>query len=1018
MKHLLLFFKLFLSVSICAQTSVSGIINSYAAVSNIEVCFGEITVDDASDFSEGDRVMLIQMQGASMVEENSSDFGTIIDLNSCGLYEMNAIGTVTGNTINLQFSLVNTYNTAARVQLVRVPVYQDAEITGEITPQPWDGQTGGIIALEVEGTLTLSADINADGAGFRGGLATVVDSGCTFILNQTDYTYPAGNWRSSPKGEGIVPFIQDKEWGRGPQANGGGGGNDHNAGGGGGGNAFPGGQGGNRSPDGNFDCDGDFPGRGGVVITTNSNRVFLGGGGGAGHTNNTGAGSDGGNGGGIIYVKASTLQGNGGAIHADGLTNDTAGDGAGGGGAGGSIILLTNTNNGNPSVTVRGGRGGNTVANSGSCNGPGGGGSGGRLLTNTPAGLSPGVEEGVAGVNDNPNGLCNGASNGATSGQAGNVETITAAPESNDPLTALSITQQAQEFFVVCQNSPFTISVEVEGIGLNYQWQADSGSGFEDLNPSGTYTGETTASLTVDNPMNNMTGWLFRLIITSNCGEEVISTTTEIEVTDSPTAGFTFDLIAPLTYQFNDNSNGASSVTWDFDDMAGSNEQNPTHVFSGPGTYVVTQTISSSCGTDVAQVTVELGVVPTAAFSSDVTSGCSPLSVNFLNESAGSPSQLEWQFPGGSPNNILNDPEPTIMYPNAGLYDVILIASNGTGTDTITLENYINVSAAPVAMFTFDVQGNEVSFFNDSFAGESYEWDFGDTESSNLENPVHTYASSGFYDVTLTATNPCGSTSVSLQIAVGSVPNASFGASQNIGCGSFEVQFFDNSTGEPSTWDWQFPGGTPASSAEQNPIISYNTPGVYTVSLAVSNATGNTFLLQDDYITVEAFPDPEFSAVPDPSDPFTYNFTNLTTTQVNQYNWDFGDGNTDSGFNATHTYSAPGTYQVTLNALNSACGGGTTQTLAIFASDTDEASALSLVKIYPSPFSTRLFVDLPAVPEAPVALRLTGVEGKIFSTKNLINLQSTSFDTEHLPPGVYILQMLYAGEVFSVKVVK
>jgi len=92
-----------------AQTNISGVINTYAAVQDLDTCTGEVILVDATGFVVGDKVMIIQMKGASISEENNSDFGTVTDLANCGLYELNTITNVTGNVISLGFALINNF---------------------------------------------------------------------------------------------------------------------------------------------------------------------------------------------------------------------------------------------------------------------------------------------------------------------------------------------------------------------------------------------------------------------------------------------------------------------------------------------------------------------------------------------------------------------------------------------------------------------------------------------------------------------------------------------------------------------------------------------------------------------------------------------------------------------------------------------------------------------------------------------------------------------------------------------
>ena len=92
-------------------------------------------------------------------------------------------------------------------------------------------------------------------------------------------------------------------------------------------------------------------------------------------------------------------------------------------------------------------------------------------------------------------------------------------------------------------------------------------------------------------------------------------------------------------------------------------------------------------------------------------------------------------------------------------------------------------------------------------------------------------------------------------------PLAASFASDTTTCETYQVQYTDQSAGSPTGWYWQFPGGTPDSSREQNPLITYNTAGKYDVSLKITrgNSSDSTYL--DDYISVYPLPDVAFSAL-------------------------------------------------------------------------------------------------------------------------------------------------------------
>lgn len=387
--------------------NISGVINRYTSVSAINVARTQLTVASNTGFVAGNRVMVIQMKNATIVNTDVATYGDITSYNNAGRYELARIASVTGGTtVNLTSALINNYDAAvanASVQLVYVPEYTNVIVDGLLTAQAWNPatRTGGVLALAASGTVTLQADIDVTGLGFKGGVIGGNNGDCRMGTYRTnDGTY-------GQKGEGIATDANDR--GRGKLANGGGGGNPHNSGGGGGGNFGKGANGARQwnclssGTDNTNDCLDDAPGStpptitelnsggGGAILDYTTGRIFLGGGGGSGQQNNS-VGTSGADGGGIVVILANAIEGNGFLMSAKGgsVLAIAGNDAGGGGGAGGAIFLETLNYGTTPlRVNVQGGKGGDV--DFGSCHGNGGGGGGGvlRLQVNpTPANVT------------------------------------------------------------------------------------------------------------------------------------------------------------------------------------------------------------------------------------------------------------------------------------------------------------------------------------------------------------------------------------------------------------------------------------------------------------------------------------------------------------------------------------------------------------------------------------------------------------------------------------------------------
>lgn len=204
----------------------------------------------------------------------------------------------------------------------------------------------------------------------------------------------------------------------------------------------------------------------------------------------------------------------------------------------------------------------------------------------------------------------------------------------------------------------------------------------------------------------------------------------------------------------------------------------------------------------------------------------------------------------------------------------------------------------------------------------SWAWNFGDGMTSTEQNPSHVYAAPGTYTVTLTASSAnCSDEEVKTNyLTVSSAPTGAFVGSPLSGNAPVTVNFTDQSTGNPTSWSWNFgDGGT---STQQHPAHTYNTAGDYTVQLTVTSTCGTDAETKTTYIHIDPCvpPTANFSgSATSGNAPFTVNFTDQSTGNPTAWSWDFGDGGTSTAQNPSHPYTAAGTYTVKLTVTN-ACG--------------------------------------------------------------------------------------------------
>ena len=372
------------------------------------------------------------------------------------------------------------------------------------------------------------------------------------------------------------------------------------------------------------------------------------------------------------------------------------------------------------------------------------------------------------------------------------------------------------------------------------------------------------------------------------------------------------------------------SWSWQFGDGATSNAENTSHIYTAAGTYNVNLTVEGLCGEDTKtkQVVVDVCLPPVANFTF-VTYDCNR-TVNFTDTSTENPTSWTWQFGDGATSTLKN---PGHLYTSSGTYTVNLTAqkvcSDGTSRQsTISKQVVVNPESPPVADFTATptsgVAPLTVTFTDMSSSNVlSWSWQFGDGATSNAENTSHVYTAAGTYNVNLTVQGLCGEDTQTKQVVIDVCPQpvANF-TFTTYDCNS-TVTFKDTSTGNPSSWSWQFGDGT--TSTLQNPVQVYTNAGTYTVNLTATRVCSDGTSRQST-ISKQVVVDPEsppvadFSASPTSGvAPLTVNFTDLSSSNVLSWSWQFGDGATSMLENTSHVYTAAGTYNVNLT-VQGLCG--------------------------------------------------------------------------------------------------
>ncbi len=668
----------------CKQVVVKNcltpdVINDYTEVLALDICKNNLSVADATEFNVGDTVLLIQMKGAVIDSTNTGAFGSITDYKNAGNYEFNYVKSKTGNVIELKNVLTRQYDIPnGKVQLVRVPYYQNFTVTSELTCLPWDGSKGGIVVVNVQNALELNADINVSGKGFKGGIG--YNSGnATLNCFQNGHIYPiTSNTIAGQKGESIASLSQNIICGKGSPANAGGGGLGHNSGGGGGANGGAGGLGGYQlEPCGNSPYDNRGIGGHNLLYTTAANKIFLGGGGGAGQADNPGnTPPHGGAGGGMVILTANSIKSNSFKIIANGNSGSSCSmppstdchDGMGGGGAGGSVLLNITQIVDNTIVENKGGRGADMVGSVplGGRIGAGGGGGGGLLFVKNgslPANLINANTGGINGVLATDG----NSSWGATPGQSGTTLFNLIIPVATVPFKPNIDSVRIKDSAIGCSSFDFQGFAYTNTSPVNsWQWYFGDGGTANTQNTSHSYSSVGTFSV--------------KLVVTdvNGCKDSLLTTITASLLTLDAGPADTICSTTPFVLQ--GSTIGGSTYSWSPAVVLNDNTLlNPTANINTSTTFYFTATNPQGCSlTD----SVHIEVRSAAAFTiNGPFSICRDSSVQL---SAGGGDLYLWQ-PAGSLNNpAISKPVATPSGPT--IYSVRItdtICNNSTDLSTV-----------------------------------------------------------------------------------------------------------------------------------------------------------------------------------------------------------------------------------------------------------------------------------------------------------------------------------------------
>jgi PKD repeat protein len=401
---------------------------------------------------------------------------------------------------------------------------------------------------------------------------------------------------------------------------------------------------------------------------------------------------------------------------------------------------------------------------------------------------------------------------------------------------------------------------------------------------------------------------------------------------------------APLTVQFVNQSQNAVSFFWDFGNGNTSTMMNPVTVYLQPGTYTVKLVVTSISGQSDSLIRnnyISTGVVPSVSFTASPLTICEGEIVTFQNQTQNFTSCL-WDFGDG---NTSTDVSPSHQYTLAGQFTVTLVATHTAGgcSHSLTKTQYITVHPKPVTTFTASpvtgcFSNQPVSFQSVSSYSVSYQWLFGDGQSSTLQNPSHVYNNSGPFTVTLITTSAFGCKDTLVKnnyIHFLDNPVPVINASATGGCTPKNIGFSTNAQNVTS-YLWNF--GNNQYSNLPNPNFYYTTGGTYTTSVTVTYQNGCSNTSQPFTVTMLQTPNVYYYFTPANSgcSPLNIQFHCSTPATGNTFNWNFGDGTTSSLPNPNHIYTLPGVYSTSLTVTNvNGCTGSYAYTMPVVVNNPD-----------------------------------------------------------------------------------
>ncbi|NLR93399.1 PKD domain-containing protein [Flammeovirga agarivorans] len=544
------------------------------------------------------------------------------------------------------------------------------------------------------------------------------------------------------------------------------------------------------------------------------------------------------------------------------------------------------------------------------------------------------------------------------------------------------------------------------GSPTSWLWNFGDESTSVEQHPSHTYENAGTYSI--------------KLTVGNEDGEDLIMMLDYITVNEIPevTAGFEFavDNASSKTYHFTDISSGnPTSWLWTFGDGTTSDEQNPSHTYANAGEYKVMLQVENENGTSSSEETI---VVTALTFSDVYANDFEEFdeAESLLDDARAEDRKFHYiAFQQAELARTLTTVvEGENKFMRYGDSETTASANGQIRTNTVI--SFVAGKKYQLTMRTrglaihfpliMDTETNSPRFRGDQInIGNATDWYTHTLEFETTEDFDATIAIGrnwyGILDI-----DDISLVEVEEEVEQPEALNAAITVSSTSVMINEAVQFTDATTGNPTGWTWDF--GDDQFSTEQNPTHTYTTKGEYTVTLTVLNDASSS-----SSATVKILVSEESVVVTAPVAAFSVSETNIEENESVQFTdassdatswaWDFGDGETSSEQNPTHTYTTAGTYSVKLTVTNEAGSSTETKTDLIQVANTTPTSVAleeAGIKLFPNPTTEEVNI----VSSKVVKVSIYNISGQKMKSLDK-NDESMTISVRDLNKGMYIFML-------------